>query len=76
MYMYIYSYICICTNILIYVYIHIFLCMYIYIYSYICIQLAFEREELEAQWRKVRGLKKEEAKAKTVIKAIAKGRVW
>jgi hypothetical protein len=50
--------------------------MYIYIYSYICIQLAFEREELEAQWRKVRGLKKEEAKAKTVIKAIAKGRVW
>ena len=39
-------------------------------------QLAFEREELETEWRKVKGLKKEGAKAKTVIKAVAKGRVW
>jgi hypothetical protein len=39
-------------------------------------RMAFEKEEVEAQWRKVKGLKKEEAKAKTFVKAIAKGRVW
>lgn len=39
-------------------------------------RLAFERAELEAQWARVKGLKREEASAKNFIKAIAKGRVW
>ena len=39
-------------------------------------RLAFERAELEAQWARVKGLKREEASAKNLIKAIAKGRVW
>ena len=39
-------------------------------------RMAFEKEEVEAQWRKVKGLKKDEQKAKGFVKAIAKGRVW
>jgi hypothetical protein len=39
-------------------------------------RLAFEKEELEVQWKKVKGFKKEEANTKSIMKAIAKGRVW
>ena len=35
-----------------------------------------EVEYLEVQWKKVKGLKKEEANTKSIMKAIAKGRVW
>ena len=34
------------------------------------------REKLEEQWQRVREIKKEEGKTKTILKAVAKGRVW